>query len=56
MMKPGTVFRTFQYLHSWPLPAAIRFRNKMNRRFGPCRISRPIMRNLPPALVLSWSR
>ena len=56
LMAPGTVFRTFQYVHAWPLPSAMRFREGMSERFGPCRISRPVMRNLPPALVLSWQR
>ena len=55
LMVPGTLFRTFQYLHAWPLPAAVRFRREMVRRFGPLQASRPVMRNVPPAVVLSWS-
>ena len=50
----GAVFRTFQYVHAWPLPPAVRFRKRMNQCFGPPRISRPVLLNLPPAFVLSW--
>lgn len=56
LMIPGVTFRTFQYLHAWPLPSAARFRRQMAERFGPPRIIRPVARNLPPALVLSWRR
>lgn len=55
LMGPGVVFRTFQYVHSWPLPAARRFRARMNERLGPLTISRPVLLNLPPAYVLTWS-
>lgn len=51
---PGTIFRTFQYVHAWPLPTAVRFRRMMNGLFGKGRVSRPVLRNLPPAFVLSW--
>ena len=54
LMGPSTVFRTFQYVHAWPLPSAVRFRQRMCESFGPCRISRPVLRNVPPAFVLSW--
>jgi phosphatidylethanolamine/phosphatidyl-N-methylethanolamine N-methyltransferase len=56
LLKPGMVFRTFQYLHALAMPGALRFRAKMRSRFGPCRISRPVVLNLPPAVVLSWQR
>jgi phospholipid N-methyltransferase len=54
LMIPGVVFRTFQYVHAWMLPSAIRFRKRMNHRFGACRVSRPVLANIPPAVVLSW--
>jgi phospholipid N-methyltransferase len=54
LMQEGTEFRTFQYLHAWSLPTAARFRRLMAERFGPCEVSRPVLRNLPPALVLRW--
>jgi len=56
LMTPGTVFRTFQYVHAMPLGAAQRFRRMMRGRFGHAAVSRPVVRNLPPAVVLSWSR
>ncbi|NIR52804.1 hypothetical protein GWO43_29695 [candidate division KSB1 bacterium] len=56
LMKPGCIFRTFQYAHSFILPPAIRFRRKMNELFGPCHRSRVILRNLPPAFILTWCR
>ena len=56
LMTPGVVFRTFQYLHALALPAALRFRTRMRQQFGPCRVSRPVLLNMPPAVVLSWER
>lgn len=56
LMRPGVVFRTFQYVHAWPLPTAVRFRHRMNERFGRCEVSGPVVRNIPPALVFSWQR
>lgn len=55
LLGQGAVFRTFQYVHAWPLPTAVRFRKRMTDRFGPPRISRPVLRNIPPAFVLSWA-
>ncbi len=56
LLQPGVIFRTFQYVHAMPLGSARRFRRLMHERFGHCRISRPVMLNIPPAVVLSWSR
>jgi phospholipid N-methyltransferase len=56
LMKPGVVFRTFQYVHAWPLPSAVRFRHRMNQLFGRCTVTGPVVRNVPPALILSWRR
>ena len=56
LMTPGVVFRTFQYLHALPLPKARRFRRRMRERFGGGTMSRPVLLNLPPAVVLSWER
>jgi phospholipid N-methyltransferase len=54
LMKPGVVFRTFQYVHAWPLPTARRFRERMDSRLGPHTMSRPVFKNFPPAYVLTW--
>ena len=56
LLAQGAVFRTFQYVHAWPLPTAVRFRRRMTERFGPPRVSRPVLRNIPPAFVLSWRK
>ncbi len=56
LMTPGCTFRTFQYAHSFAFPLAIRFRREMNARFGPFQRSRIVLRNLPPAFILTWSR
>lgn len=56
LMTPGCVFRTFQYAHAYPLPTAIRFRQRMTELFGPPDRSRVLFANIPPALVLSWTR
>jgi phosphatidylethanolamine/phosphatidyl-N-methylethanolamine N-methyltransferase len=51
---PGMQFRTFQYAHAYVLPRAIRFRRRMSERFGQAKCSRIVLRNLPPACVLTW--
>lgn len=55
LMAPGCMFRTFQYVHAYPLPSARRFRRDMEQRFGPCERSTAILPNLPPAYVLTWT-
>ncbi|MEZ4703055.1 MAG: methyltransferase domain-containing protein [Rhodothermales bacterium] len=56
LMAPGSVFRTFQYVHAYPLPTAVRFRRSMEERFGACHRSPAILPNVPPAFVLTWVR
>jgi phospholipid N-methyltransferase len=56
IMQPGAEFRCFQYLHAFMLPLARRFRRRMSERFGPYRVSRPVLANVPPAVVLTWTR
>jgi len=56
ILGPGSEFRTFQYVHAYPLPAAVRYRRRMREIFGPHKISRPVLWNLPPAFVLAWRR
>ncbi len=56
LIGPGAEFRTFQYVHAYPLPTAVRFRKRMSQLFGPCRRSAAVLRNLPPAYVLTWKR
>ena len=54
LMTPGTVFRTIQLAHAWPMASARRFRARMNRRYGQLSRSRLVWRNIPPAFVLTW--
>jgi phospholipid N-methyltransferase len=56
LLGPGSVFRTFQYAHSFVLPSATRFRQRMNRVLGPQKRRRVVMGNVPPAYVLTWER
>lgn len=56
LMGPGSVFRTFQYVHAYPLPTAVRFRRSMEERFGACHRSQAVLPNVPPAFVLTWTR
>jgi phospholipid N-methyltransferase len=56
LVGPGAQFRTFQYVHAYGLPPAVRFRRRMRERFGPHTRQATVSRNVPPAHVLSWSR
>jgi phosphatidylethanolamine/phosphatidyl-N-methylethanolamine N-methyltransferase len=49
-------FRTFQYTHAYWFPAARRFRTAMARRFPRYGRLGPVLRNVPPAWVLSYQR
>lgn len=55
LVGPGAQFRTFQYVHACGLPPAVRFRSRMRELFGPP-TRQTVLRNLPPAHVLGWSR
>ena len=56
LLLPGTVFRTFQYVHAYPLPTAIRFRKRMQDLGLKMARRKIILCNLPPAYVLTWTR
>jgi phosphatidylethanolamine/phosphatidyl-N-methylethanolamine N-methyltransferase len=56
LIGPGAQFRTFQYVHAYGLPPAVRFRRRMRELFGPHTREATVLRNLPPAYVLSWAR
>lgn len=49
-------FRTFQYLHAYGLPTARRFRAMMADRFAGFHRSAPVLRNVPPAYILSYHK
>lgn len=56
LLADGGEFRTFQYVHAYRMPAARRFRQRMDGVFGRGQRSPIIKLNIPPAYVLSWSR
>ena len=49
-------FRTFQYAHAYGMKSARRFRALMDERFERFEREGPIVRNVPPAFVLRYSR
>ncbi len=56
VLAEGGEFRTFQYVHAWGLPTARRFRAMMDQHFASFERSRPVLRNVPPAYVLTYRR
>ena len=56
ILTPGSMFRMFQYIHAYPLPSSIRFRNRMAEHFSSYHRSRLVLKNLPPAYVVTWTR
>jgi len=54
-LRPGGTFTTFQYIHGYGLPLAVKFRRAMAARLGPHRVMSTVMRNVPPAFVLRWT-
>ncbi len=56
LLEPGAVFRMFQYVHAYYLPCAVRFRRRMSTSFSKYRCEGLVIKNLPPALVLTWTR
>jgi phospholipid N-methyltransferase len=56
VLRPGGTFSTFQYLHAYGMPAGAAFRKSMSARMGSEPDIRLVMKNLPPALVLTWRK
>ncbi|MGB7069278.1 MAG: rRNA adenine N-6-methyltransferase family protein [Pyrinomonadaceae bacterium] len=54
-MRAGCTFRTFQYAHGYYMPSAIKLREFMRDRCGKARKSKLVVKNVPPAYVLTWS-
>jgi phospholipid N-methyltransferase len=53
-MDQGCMFRTFQYAHGYYMPSAIKLREFMRDRYGKSSKSPIIMKNVPPAVTLTW--
>lgn len=56
LMPVGSIFRTYQYLHTYCLPLSIRFRRRMDEITPVFYRSKPILGNFPPAFALTWIR
>jgi phosphatidylethanolamine/phosphatidyl-N-methylethanolamine N-methyltransferase len=56
VLRPGGTFTTFQYLHGYGLPQAASFRRAMTARMGVEPITRLVVRNVPPAIVMTWRK
>jgi phospholipid N-methyltransferase len=53
-LRAGGTFTTFQYVHAYALPPAVAFRREMRARLGAAEPKRVVVRNIPPAFVLTW--
>jgi phospholipid N-methyltransferase len=53
-MANGCLFRTFQYVHGYYTPPAKRMRAYMTERYGKMQKSPIVIKNLPPAVTLTW--
>lgn len=55
-LRPGGTFTTFQYAHAYGFPSAAAVRSTLTKKMG----NRPshsfVIGNLPPALVLRWTK
>lgn len=56
VLRPGGTFTTFQYMHGYALPQAASFRRNMTERMGSQPLTRLVVRNVPPAVVLTWRK
>lgn len=55
-MNEGCTLRIFQYAHGYYLPPAIKLREFMRNRYGKSKRSPLILKNIPPAFTLTWSK
>lgn len=56
-LRSGGTFTTFQYAHCYTWPSAISFRKQVSAILGAkAPTSRLIVPNVPPAVVLRWTR
>ena len=56
VLRVGGTFTTFQYLHAYRVPPAAAFRRELSARLLSQPSSQLVVRNVPPALVLTWHR
>jgi phosphatidylethanolamine/phosphatidyl-N-methylethanolamine N-methyltransferase len=56
VLRSGGTFTTFQYVHAYRVPSAAAFRRELSQRLGGEPSAQLVVRNVPPALVLTWHR
>lgn len=56
VLRPGGTFSTFQYVHSYGMTPAAAFRRSMSAKMGGEPEVRVVVKNLPPALVMTWRK
>jgi phospholipid N-methyltransferase len=56
LLRQGGTFTTFQYAHAFRFPPAVTFRRQLSARLGCEPTAQLVVRNVPPAFVLSWRR
>ena len=56
VLRPGGQFLNYGYLQALLLPAARRFRKKLQEYFSEVRVSKPVWANLPPAFYYRCRR
>lgn len=55
-LVPGGTFTTFQYVHAYATPPAVKFRKQMTAGFGPMVSRQVVIKNVPPAYVMTWKK
>jgi phospholipid N-methyltransferase len=55
-LRPGGTFTTFQYVHAYGFRSAVDVRRTLTRRMGAAPTRQLVVGNLPPALVLRWTK
>ncbi len=55
-LVPGGTFTTFQYVHAYLTPPAAKFRAQMAAGFGPMVSRQLVVKNIPPAYVMTWKK
>jgi len=56
VLRPGGTFTTFQYVHAAGWPSARQFRVGMSGKMGGAPEIKLVVKNFPPALVLTWTK
>jgi phospholipid N-methyltransferase len=55
-LRPGGTFTTFQYVHAFRFASAAAVRGTLGARMGSSPTYRLVLGNLPPALVVRWTK